>query len=257
MRKLGRPPAIALALMAVAAQAVAQERFAVEEVVRTIQGLVADGRLARVVAELSAPLSYESQLGPLNPHDRTDPRNLDVAGVRLGMRPGDVKSALRQSGYQLGAEEMQVSYDSRVRQEWRDMTGIDTGRSSLVVKSQSWTKGDERISVDFVAMPDGAAVSWVSYSGYDQRSISPEVFEAELLRKYGEPVNPGLGDMRWCTLKAPSCEDPRYAQYPVLEASAEMKRIWLAGPDADRDVALKARFSADIMRKAKPSAASF
>jgi len=219
------------------------------EVVSVIQKAVTSGRLQRVVAELSAPLVYDSSTNPLHPANLQDPRNLDVSGVRLGMSPSDVAAALRAAGFKQDIDGAhQRSYDTQVRAAWQSNTNTDTGPPILVDKSARWIKSGQKILVDYVAMPDGARVEWITYEA-EPELVSEAAFEAQLLRKYGEQVNGEATDQRWCTVKAPTCEDPRSSEFPVLEASPARRTIWLSGYDVERKVALEERFKADVAKR--------
>ncbi len=215
-------------------------------------------RLRATVADLSAPLDYMSRAGPLDPSRPGDPRLMDVAGVRVGMSPEQADAALQAAGFEppraLG---LQPSYDTRVRNAWNTSTRGDTGRVLTVPASGAWRKPGEEVELRFEALPEGARVSWIAYRA-DAGRVGADVFERQLLARYGPPANGEAEDQRWCTLRAPACEDPRNAHYPVMEASAARRTIWVSGADDDRAAALRARFAADAARRsAAPVQASF
>ena len=211
----------------------------------TVQKVAANARLRQTVGGLSVPLAYESAAGPIDAGNGHDPRNFDVAGVRLGMSPDEVAAALGASGFTMKSAGRQPSYDSAVRERWNSAGRTGTGPALFIAAGSSWERPGQEVQIKYTALPQGPRVDWVAYSGDAQR-MSAEAFEDQLRRKYGDPVNGDADEQRWCTLKAPECEDPRQADYPAMEASAQYRRIWLSGHDKDRDAALQAREEADI-----------
>jgi hypothetical protein len=210
---------------------------------------IAGSKLRKIVAELSAPLAFESAAGPIDPGLRNDPRNLDIAGVRLGMTPQEVVRALQAAGYNKDGEgSMQRSYDTLVRDDWARLYGVQTGQAIFVPNEVNWEKQGQTIRITFVALPEGALVNVVDYSATDA-PISDATFVSQLQQRYGEPVNEDDADQRWCTVKAPTCEDPRAATYPVLAAWTSNRSLHLVGNDVGRDAALAARFEADVTRR--------
>lgn len=230
-------------------QALADDLQSAREAVSAVQKVVASARLQRVVAELSVPLTYENPRNPLDPANMQDPRNLDVSSVRLGMSPPQVTAALRAAGFAQDIEpSQQYSYETEVRMAWQSNTGQDTGRRLQVEKRARWVKAGQKIYIEYIALPEGPRVDYITYEA-DAQVISQEAFEAQVLRKYGEQLNGEAEDQRWCTVKAPECEDPRYAEYPALQVSSARRTIWLSGHDPDRKAALEERFKADVAKR--------
>lgn len=260
--RVGVAIAVAATLAGVGGPAGAQTGQQVETARRLVSGLqqaVTSARLRQTVAGLSAPLEYETRLGPVNPAVHSDPRLMDVAGVRLGMTPAEAEAALLRAGFVRPRNDRssQVSYDSQVRTAWVTRWGAAPSPDLKVDETMHASKGAEEVTVTFIALPEGPRVDHVDYRG-DERAVTAGQFGEQLEAKYGPPSSGGAEPMRWCTLRAPECEDPRSADYPVLQGNPGNRTLWLTGADADRKTALAARFEADAAsRQPTQARASF
>jgi hypothetical protein len=249
--------AAALTLGAMPARA--QSSHLGRSVIVVIDTAVASSKQRRIKAELSRPLTFDAEAGPLDPVNRSDPRNFDIAGVRLGMSARDAEAAMRAAGYMaaFGAED-QPSYAGEVMQRWRSDFGFTDAWNDRVPHGLLWRKGEEEIRVELLALPEGARVRSVQYQAKEGAPISQDQFMSRVLAKYGEPANDNASDLRWCIVKAPECEDPREASYPLLSVWPESRQISLTGNDPAQAAALAERFAADVERgRPAERAASF
>lgn len=213
----------------------------------------------KTLAQLSQPLVYEEAEGPRDPGNRQDPRNFDIAGVRIGMTVREAQSALRGAGYvDDGPRTDQPSYAGEVMSAWQIQYGVGPGTNDRTTRELVWKKGEEQITVALIALPEGPRVSSVSYGMQEGRPISRDEFARRVLAKYGEPVNDNPEELRWCTVKAPECEHPFEVEYPQLTAHPKARSMQLSGNDPGLKEGLKRRFAADVeSRKPTDRAPSF
>ena len=236
-----------------AAAAPAQEQDLARAVVDLVGTVATTSKQRRIRAQLSAPLVYQPSAGPLDPKSTTDPRNLDVAGVRLGMTVSQAESALRSAGYSQRYKNTGFSYADSVMTDQAIEYGVARALpEERAVSYLAWNKGEEVIEVGFAALPQGPSVTAVTYQASDDAPIAPADFVARALRKYGEPVNEDADDLRWCTVKASECERLSDAEYPLLSIWPDSRRINLVDNDPARKDALRARHAADVARR-KPA----
>jgi hypothetical protein len=226
---------------------------------RLIETAVTTNKQRQILVELAVPLAYEPAAGTPDPNNRSDPRNMDIGGVRLGMTVKQAQAALRNAGYRdAGPRDDQPSYAGLVMDRWQSHYGYRGGWNDRAPHELLWRKGEEEIRVTLVALPEGPRVDAVSYQAKEGSPISGGEFVQRVLAKYGKPTNDDAEDMRWCTVKAPTCEDSRNAEYPLLSAWTNNRTINLTGNDPGRKDALERRFAADVeRRKPEDQAPSF
>ena len=233
--------------------AVAQSTDLGRSVADLVGTLITTGKQRRLTAELSTPLTYDPAAGPLDPANKADPRNLEIAGVRIGMTVREAQLALRGAGYiDEGPRDDQPSYMGRVMWAWQAEYGVGPNTNDRTTRELVWNKGEEEITVSLLALPDGPRVESVFYWAKDGAPISKDEFTRRVLAKYGEPVNDDPNDLRWCTVKAPECEKPPEQTYPLLVAWPNGRQLRLFGNDPGLKQALDQRFAADVLRR-KPA----
>lgn len=244
----------ALGVLALAPASVdAQTTELGRSLVQLVDTVVTTNKQRKVLLELMAPLAFEPGAGPIDPTNRNDPRNLDIAGVRLGMTVRQAQAALRTAGYvDAGPRDTQYSYAASVVYDWKTTFGYKGNLVEHVEKELQWDKGEERIVVKLIALPEGPRVNAVEYAARDGAPISTPEFTRRVLAKYGDPVNDDPNEFRWCVVKAPDCEPPNEARFPVLSAWPHARQLELLGSDSGRDEALAKRFAADVDRR-KPA----
>ncbi len=138
-------------------------------------------------------------------------RQMDVAGVRLGMTPEEAKAALRAKGYAPTPstlysdrrQDVKNGYDyatrvDQVRRERLRSYGPDF-KPKEVVTSEMWNKGDEKVDVDYSVMRDGRRVAAVSYRIPEGRMSWPSI-RSSIVEKYGRPtsLSENLNEIRYC-----------------------------------------------------------
>jgi hypothetical protein len=171
----------------------------------------------------------------------------------------EAQSALRAAGYvDRGPRDNQESYIDRVTFQWKTQYGVDGWTNERTTKEIVWNKGEEEVTVAFIALPDGPRVHSVSYWAKEDAPISTNEFSQRVLTKYGEPTNDDPEEFRWCTVKAPACEKPPEQAYPLLIAWPSGRQVRLYGDDPALSAALEQRFTADVeSRKPADRAPSF
>lgn len=218
-----------------------------------VDTVVTTNKQRKILLELSSPLAYAPAAGPIDPANRNDPRNMDIAGIRLGMTVKEAQMALRTAGYiDAGPRDTQQSYADRVVYTWHTKYGYQGQFNQNVEKELLWNKGEEQISVKLLALPEGTRVSAIEYRAGETAPISSQEFTRRVLAKYGEPVNDDASRLRWCTVKAPDCETGYDATYPLLEAYPHLRHLVLTGNDPAQKAAFESRFEADVERR-KPA----
>lgn len=221
--------------------------------VRLVDAVATNNQQRKVLLELTPPLAYEPAAGPTDPANRNDPRNLDIAGVRLGMTVRQAQTALRAAGYvDAGPRDTQDSYAATIVYRWHTTYDYKGSLNEHVEKELLWNKGQEEISVKLIALPEGPRVNEINYWAKDGAPISSAEFARRAVAKYGEPVNEDANELRWCTIKAPDCEQYNDAKYPLLVASPSSRHLDLIGNDPARQQAYAERFAADVERR-KPA----
>ena len=153
-----------------------------------------------------------------------------------------------------GTQSMQASYDTDIRSEWAKNSTAAMPATRQVRRAMIWRKGEQEVRVEFLALPEGPVANEITYSGGGS-DVSSEAFAAQARAKYGKPVHDDSSDLRWCTVKAPECEDPRDATYPLLSAWTGNRTMMLIGNDPARADALAARRAADIASRKPPETA--
>ena len=101
-------------------------------------------------------------------------------------------------------------------------------------------------------MPDGSFVDEVHYNAGERHRIGADDLARLAVAKYGPPSNDDPRDMRWCTVKAPACENRGENDYPLLVVYPEGGQIYLRGNDPGRKAAYERRFADDV-RSRKPA----
>jgi hypothetical protein len=109
-----------------------------------------------------------------------------IAGVGLGMTPGEVGAALKATGYALDYRYMGRSWRGEVANQVSNLRGVRIPAGAQVVSKEDYKKGQERIQVQYAAGPAGPYVSRVNYS-IAVAAIEAERFRTAALSRYGRP----------------------------------------------------------------------
>src|SRR5690242_168330 len=133
------------------------------------------------------------------------PMSFDVAGVRLGASPDDVKAAPKRAGYvvtyvateQTLQQQAQFEADRRLGRSvrWPKEAGMDTIHAS--------GPHQESAIVDFIQHPGGSAVSSVTVQ-VPGSAMTGDALRAQAMAKYGKPdASHSQGtEMVWCAADA-------------------------------------------------------
>ena len=236
--------------LAIGAPAHAQQATTIRDVVVGVGQVLADGRLRREVAAVSQPLTYDSSLPAQDSEDRSDPRNMDLAGLRLGMSAADARRALQQAGYSIADERKEYSYAMRV---------FPHRNGNMAQDVREWGangRNGQQLNVKFASLPQGAVLDTVEFR-VSTEAMSEEAFIAQLGSKYGEADLVGDGELVWCVGPAGQCSDDWRAQ-PHLLAEPGSRALYLKFVDPARDQALEARVQSVLDgRKRKLERADF
>ena len=211
-------------------------------------------RLKKDIASMSSPLVFESSNGPLDPADASDPRNFDIAGVRLGMTPDQVKAAIAVAGYTIKNMGEQNSFDTAVRS--MVSTGPNLTRINVPIFINASGKNQQELSVEFLALPEGPRVHRIEYQ-MNSMDMTEEAFGAQIFRKYGDTATTDEGSSRkWCTANNVECHP--LTKQANMEVDLQRKFIRLEDEDEARQTALDKRLQFEIdKRKPKVEEAQF
>lgn len=147
---------------------------------------------------------------------------MDIAGVRLGMSPAEVRAALARAGYRIDRTDMAPDFDQEVASEVRFRTkglgGYD-GRPRAIGAFVATGAHGEWLKVDFSQWPAGGSVSEVAFTVPVERQPVAS-FRAQVAAKYGGATLHANGlDPTWCTPGDRDCTVMSAAAQPTLEAS--------------------------------------
>lgn len=138
-------------------------------------------------------------------------RQMDVAGIRLGMGPEDVKAALRTRGYAPTPDTMytdrrpwtQAGYDYATRVEEARRQRLSDFKTPMkfanVVTAEAWNKADESVRVEYAVGRSGRRVSQVSYNIPEGR-MAWAAMRDNIVEKYGRPtrLSENLNEIHYC-----------------------------------------------------------
>lgn len=175
-----------------------------------------------------------------------DPAKFDVAGIRLGDTPQQVKTALMQAGYKITEVREAQSFSQRVTAEIANRKGktlpsLKDAAVSVIIASGPH---QERADVQFLQLAGGDSVSRVSIA-IPGTSMTEAAMQKQLATKYGKPdaiMDQGL-TWHWCAPQAVKICGMLYTGgdldtvWPTLRGSTAMgeNSITLeAGTDAER-----------------------
>ena len=189
-----------------------------------------------------------------------DPSTMDVAGIRLGDTPQQVKAALQQAGYKITETRKTESFAQRVAVEVANRKGAAAPNSTYAGISNIIAIGphQERADIKFVQIAGGDSVSRVEVT-IPGTSISETAMKTQLTARYGKPdatKDQGL-TWHWCAPQAVKICGMTYTggeldtAWPTLRGSTAMGTnsiILEAGTDAD--LRLKQAFEAAVLARA-------
>ncbi|KTW12359.1 hypothetical protein NS258_10465 [Sphingomonas sanguinis] len=190
----------------------------------------------------------------------TDPATMDVAGIRLGDTPQQVKAALQQAGYKVNETRKTESFAQRVAVEVANRKGLAAPNPTYAGIGTIIAIGphQERADIQFAQIAGGDSVSRIEVT-IPGTAMGEAAMKAQLTAKYGKPdavKDQGL-TWHWCAPQAAKICGMTYTggeldtAWPTLRGSTAMGTnsiILEAGTDADRR--LKQAFEAAILARA-------
>lgn len=235
---------VATALLASSA-AQAGQSDGVGKLIDAVGSVMADAKIRRQIASVAQPLVYESAIPPAVVGDLTDPRNMQVVGMRLGMPVAQVRSALKTSGFTVTESSREYSFAMRA-------LPASSAHMPMDVRSMSATgRNQQSVQIKFASLPDGAVVDSIEFKISDD-AMTREAFLAQLGSRYGEADTADGDDLIWCIKKSGKCApDAGWRSQPHLRASPDWRTIQLLFVDGARDEALEARVN-EILEGRKP-----
>lgn len=240
--------AIALAAPSHAAWAQSGEQVSkgISAFVGTLSDVIAQSRLQRDISSMGAPLEYQSANIPLDPANPEDPRNFDVAGLRIGMKPEEVERTILRNGYKITSKGDQLSFDTEVRLAVRS-GGREPQRNLVTGLLLASAPHNQELHVEFIVLPEGPRLSTVRFvMGSDD--MTKDAFLAQVLKKYGDTAMDNSGDtMLWCA--APDRCDGDWNHHAYMRVDISSKVIQLTNVDAGLLEALEARKQAEIDKR--------
>ncbi|WP_375271361.1 hypothetical protein [Sphingomonas sp.] len=134
----------------------------------------------------------------------------DVAGVRLGMTPTAVRSALATAGYDVDGTTKHFTFEQMVMQKAASRNPAlhasfhEEGIGEITAHNAS----GQRMSVRFVQMPAGPVASYI-YTTIDDRRITRASFAQAIREKYGPSTDAQTGMMwyYWCNGGTVDCAE--------------------------------------------------
>lgn len=210
--------------------------------------------LAIMTAPLAPPAATIRQRPSL---PATGPAAMDIAGVRLGMLPADVRAALARAGYRIDRSDETADFDQEVSSELNfrlkgvgRMDGKPRGVSRIVATGPN----REYLTIDFAQWPAGSVVDVISLSIPEERQTAA-AFREQVIGRYGKAtLLPNSCEPKWCTSGDRDCTVASSPALPNLAASFYSRSLWLRyGETADRErrVSLKAAADAKVPPAAK------
>jgi hypothetical protein len=185
--------------------------------------------------------------------------HLDIAGVKLGMTPEQVRPALVRAGFTPRASDPdQDSWEGRIAAE---VAKRRPGTRSTAKKVPMFTMArgprGEHLEIWYHSGPAGAKASTIKYQ-VPADQITGSAFYEGVLVKYGRPTVRSFGkDMLYCSAGEPaaSCVTLGNKQKPYLHAESGYKihTLYLA-EGADASEARKGAFRAEVERRAPKDA---
>ena len=148
---------------------------------------------------------------------------MDVAGVKLGMTPEQVRAALTAKGFTpRKTDPLQDGFALNVRQEAakRRQTSVTNATDNDRVPMFTMANGpqNEHIEVWYAATPTGAIANQIKYQVPSSR-MTKQVFGQGVLAKYGKPTVSMNGIALYCTKGEPSCVEYKNKGKPYLRTS--------------------------------------
>jgi hypothetical protein len=182
----------------------------------------------------------------------------DIAGVRLGMTPKEVRTILVKSGFTVpSTDPPQDSWEAKLTAKLAFMGKGTASKSTVPMFTMGKGADGRRIEVWYNATPQGALAGSVKYQISPDR-LAAELFRSRVITKYGTPAkDSGRNTMIWCSTGETNCVTLGNKEQSHLEASVDYKShtIFLVEGRLASAVA-RAEFDAAIVERAPGNAIS-
>ena len=213
--------------------------------------------IAGLLAVCSVPIAFPAAAGPKRAP--TAVADLDIAGVRLGMTPEQVRPALVRAGFTPRASDPdQDSWEGRIAAEVaRRRQGTRSAASKVPMFTMARGPRGERVEIWYYGGPSGATASSIKFQ-IPADQMTAAAFYQGVLEKYGRPtVRPFGKDMLYCSAGEPAGSCVTFGNkrktYLHAESGYKIHSLYLA-EGADASEARKAAFSAEVERRAPKDA---
>lgn len=217
----------------------------VGKLIGALGSVMADAKMRRQIASVSQPLVYDSRVPSAVAGDVNDPRNMSIAGLKLGMSIAQAQSVLQRSGFTITESSKEYSFAMRVLPDLSASLPMDVRSISANGRNQ------QSVQIKFASLPEGAIIDRVEFTIADD-TMTKEAFLDQLRNRYGEADLAESDDLVWCIKVDGTCApDGGWGRQPHLRASPRWRTIQLVFVDGARDDALEARVR-EIRENRKP-----
>ena len=127
-----------------------------------------------------------------------------VAGVGLGMSPGEVGVVLKSQGYVLHYRYMGRSWHGEVANKVSYLRGVPIPERRQVISKEDYRKDQEHIQIEYLAGSAGSYVARINYKVASD-AIDAERFRAAALSRYGRPSLKWDWESVYCSAGEPQC----------------------------------------------------
>ncbi|MEL7831342.1 hypothetical protein AAG604_04100 [Citromicrobium bathyomarinum] len=168
----------------------------------SVEGLVGSNRSAD--AEARSNSRGASVIGA-DGTVRYDVGSFDVAGIRLGMTPSEVRVTMQEKGFSVAetAEAERLTFAGLAKTEASRLMQTASGLPSIAGPSMvsGTDSGRNRLAVDFLQTRAGPVVSHIKLT-FDRSTNDVDRLEADLASRYGQPSRKMLGSYgsHWCSV---------------------------------------------------------
>ncbi|WP_296722003.1 hypothetical protein [Erythrobacter sp.] len=198
-------------------------------------------------AHREASTNVADEANPFQGERRYDVSSFDVAGIKLGMTPDQVRSILKTNGFTFSEEKSWRSF--------ADLAAREAKRLNQPVPSIASLQGTDKISgtdssrnkvvISFIQQRGGSSVSNVILY-FDTNTNDVRNLENDIFQRYGLPTSKWIGALgsRWCDYqRSGMCQPDVVKEAPVLKYVPQGISFWLELTDS---VGLHARRDAEI-----------
>lgn len=172
----------------------------------------------------------------------------EIAGVRIGLRPAEVITALQKAGYEIGERQPAVSFADFVG--YHSRTANNQSGPSLNMYGTNIIRATlptQEVEVSFAQWPDGSRVREVRLEAPSNR-IRPEDFAAGAIAKFGEADRTRQQTRLWCAAAEIDCSSEDSPHMRLKTSTFGGSLVLSAGSSFAIDQRLKKLEAAEIDR---------